>query len=52
MSSSVTWYPASASRRVAPRSRSTTDGSVKKGATTPIVEVRPVERARAAALGS
>ena len=28
-----------------------TDGWVKNGATTPIVPVRPVERARATALG-
>ena len=34
-----------------PRSRSTTDGCVKKGATTPTAWVRPVDSARAMALG-
>src|SRR5689334_9830976 len=38
--------------RETPCRRSTTEGWVKNGATTPSVDVRPVESARAAALGS
>jgi hypothetical protein len=47
----MSWYPAAVSVREAPRSRSTTDGCVKNGATTPTVIVRPVESARATGLG-
>ena len=48
----ISWYPAAARTGATPRRRSITEGRVKNGAITPIVRVRPVDSARAVALGS